>query len=50
MFTANMDIKEGDRVSVAGKIKEQAVETYEKSAFAGCKITTMAPRTRLAKI
>ena len=50
MFTANMDIKEGDRVSVAGKIKDQVIETYEKSAFAGSMITTMAPRTRLATI
>ena len=50
MFTANMDIKEGDTVTVSGKIKEHAVETYEKSAFAGCKITSMAPRTRLVKI
>lgn len=47
MFTANMDIKEGDVVNVSGKVKEQTTETYEKSAFVGYKITSMAPRTRL---
>ena len=50
MFTANMDIKEGDTVTVSGKIKEHAAETYEKSAFNGSMITSMAPRTRLVKI
>ena len=50
VFTGNMDIKEGDTVTVSGKIKEHAVETYEKSAFNGYMITSMAPRTRLAKI
>ena len=50
MFTANMDIKEGDVVNVSGKVKDHAVETYEKSAFFNCKMTSMAPRTRLVKV
>lgn len=50
VFTTNMDIKEGDTVTVSGKIKEHVVETYEKSAFNGSMITSMAPRTRLVKI
>lgn len=50
VFTTNMDIKEGDTVTVSGKIKEHVVETYEKSAFNGSMITSMAPRTRLVKV
>lgn len=50
MFSANMEIKEGDIVSVSGKVNDHAVESYQKSAFAGSMITTMAPRTRLVKI
>lgn len=50
VFTTNMDIKEGDVVTVSGKIKEHVAETYEKSAFNGSMITSMAPRTRLVKI
>lgn len=47
VFTANLDIKVDDVVIVAGKIKESATETFEKSKFVGYNVTQMGTRTRL---
>lgn len=50
VFTANLDIAVDSVVIVSGKIKESAIETYEKSKFVGYNVTQMGTRTRLTVV
>lgn len=47
MFTANLDIKKGNKVIISGKIGKAEEEKYETSPFKGKIVTMMAPRTRI---
>lgn len=47
MFTANLDIKKGDKVNISGKIGKAEEEKYETSPFKGKIVTMMAPRARI---
>jgi hypothetical protein len=47
MFSANLNITQDSTVTISGKIGNIQTETFEKSPFKGCNITTMAPRSRI---
>ena len=48
MFTANLDIKKGDIVTISGRLGKAEPEKFEKSPFKGKIVTMMAPRSRVA--